>query len=198
MKKFDDNIMTYINIFLKRYFNQDITYKDLKAITDKISVEYMPKGTVLIKEGEIHNCGYYIIKGLSRSFYLKNGSEINFWFDRENNPIGSLENYFGRKSKVSVELLEDSILLKSDINALKKDSENSFITNYFLRVVIEEYAEFLENRLYTLQFKTSKEKYIHILKNDPDLLKRVSLTHIASYLGISRETLSRLRAEAIL
>jgi CRP-like cAMP-binding protein len=198
MKEFDDSIMTYIDPFLKRYFNRDITHEDLMVITDNISVKAMPKGTVLIKEGEIHNYGYFLIEGLSRSFYLKNGVEVNFWFDRENNPIGSLESYFGRESKVSVELLEDSILLKSDINALRKEAEVSFATNYFLRSVIEEYAQFMERRLYALQYKTSKERYKYFLENEPDLLRRVSLTHIASYLGISRETLSRLRSEMIL
>jgi hypothetical protein len=65
----------------------------------------------------------------------------------------------------------------------------------FINAIIEEYALFLEDKVYFSQMMSSMDKYLVLLEQDPQLFQRIPLTYIASFLGISRETLSRLRAK---
>jgi hypothetical protein len=65
----------------------------------------------------------------------------------------------------------------------------------FINAIIEEYALFLEDKIYFSQMMSSMDKYLVLLEQDPQLFQRIPLTYIASFLGISRETLSRLRAK---
>lgn len=65
----------------------------------------------------------------------------------------------------------------------------------FINAVIEEYAQFLEEKIYFSQMMNSIDKYLILLDKEPQLFQRIPLTYIASFLGITRETLSRLRAK---
>ena len=82
-----------------------------------------------------------------------------------------------------------------DLNKVNALLNTSLAANIFVRKLIEEHALFLEERIYHLQFMTAMDRYVMLLDNEPELFQRVSLTYIASYLGIRRETLSRLRAK---
>jgi CRP-like cAMP-binding protein len=82
-----------------------------------------------------------------------------------------------------------------NLRTLKPLTHSNLQIINFIRAVIEEYAQFLEDRLFNSQFMSAMERYELLLKHQPQALQRVPLTYIASYLGISRETLSRLRGK---
>jgi len=150
---------------------------------------------VLIREKQNSGFIYLLIKGAARSYYLKNGKEINTWFAFEGDVVGSLRNYNNLPSRETIELLEDSILLSFDINKIKPLlTENAEIAN-LVNLAIEEYSLYLEDKLYYTHLRSAREKYHALLTNEPKTFQRVPLTFIASYLGISRETLSRLRSK---
>jgi CRP-like cAMP-binding protein len=109
--------------------------------------------------------------------------------------IGSLHAYNNLPSRETVELLEEATLVSVNLRTLKPFIYSNLQISNFIRAVIEEYAEFLEDRLFNSQFMSSMERYELLLKHEPQALQRVPLTYIASYLGISRETLSRLRSK---
>jgi CRP-like cAMP-binding protein len=81
------------------------------------------------------------------------------------------------------------------MNELKKLSSSNLELSNLVLALVEEYAAFLHYRLNALQFQSAQERYKELLKHESEMLQRVSLTHIASYLGVSRETLSRMRAK---
>jgi CRP-like cAMP-binding protein len=91
--------------------------------------------------------------------------------------------------------LEDSELIKLNIEKIKELAQTDLSISNLLNNLWEEHAIFLEERLYQLQFMNSHERYKVLIKNTPEILQRVSLTDIASFLGLSRETLSRIRAK---
>ena len=91
--------------------------------------------------------------------------------------------------------MEDSELIKLNIEKIKELTQTDLSISNVLNSLWEEHATFLEERLYQLQFMNSQERYKVLIKDNPEILQRVSLTDIASFLGVSRETLSRIRAK---
>ena len=152
------------------------------------------KGTKLISEGKRHNYFYLIITGGAKSYYSKESREICMWFAFENEAIGTMTTYEGLPSKETVELLEGSELIRFEIEKIKELSRTSLSVIHLLNDLVIEHTLCIEERLYQLQFMSSEERYNALFETTPEILQRVSLTDIASFLGISRETLSRIRA----
>ena len=149
----------------------------------------------MISEGKRHHYIYLILKGSVKSYYSKESKEVCVWFSLENEIIGTTSTIQGGASKETLELLEDSELVKLNIEKIKELAQTDLSISNLLNNLWEEHAIFLEERLYQLQFMNSHERYKVLIKNTPEILQRVSLTDIASFLGLSRETLSRIRAK---
>lgn len=160
-----------------------------------LSIVEFKKETTLVRENQHHDFVYYVIKGAIRSYYGKDGIEINTWFAFENEIVGSFQNYQNKPSRETLQLVENSKLIAVNLRTLKPLLNSHIQISNFIRAIIDEYAQFLEDRLYATQFMSSMERYVHLLENEPRILQRIPLTCIASYLGISRETLSRLRGK---
>ncbi len=167
----------------------------LNVIVKHSSYLKSTKGTKLIYEGKIHDYIYLIIKGSVKSYYSKDSKEVCVWFSLENEIIGTTSTIQGDTSKETIELLEDSELIKLNIEKIKELTQKDLSISNVLNSLWEEHATFLEERLYQLQFMNSQERYKALIKDNPEILQRVSLTDIASFLGVSRETLSRIRAK---
>lgn len=186
------------NIHLIDYFfaNQEpeISEKTQALLRPLMSVVQLPKRHLVIKEDQYCSYIYLILKGASRSFYLHNGLEIHTWFAFENEIIGSLRNFNHQPSRENIALLEDSDLIAFDIHGLKSLMKDHIEIAHFVNDTILEYALFVEDKFFDLHMKSAHEKFSALLAETPEIFQRVPLTYIASYLGISRETLSRLRA----
>ena len=183
-----------VTAFLQRYLPPELLQTaDLARLAAQFVQVSYPRGHVLIRPDRPQGFVYYILAGASRSYYLKDGQEVNTWFAFEGEMAGSLAHYAQQPAREWVELLEPSDLIAIDLEAVRAIQDQDPLAGVFVRRVLEEYALFLEERLYSLLFMTSAERYAQLLAHEPELLQRVSLTHLASYLGISRETLSRLR-----
>lgn len=177
-----------------------VSIPNLKEIPDMQILNFInlikrPKGTKLFSEGKRHSNFYFIIKGAAKSYYLKEGKEVCLWFAFENDTLGSITTYNGAPSNETIELLEDAELICYQSNALKKLATENLAVSHLAYKMLEEHALFLEFRLYHLLFMSSKERYENLQKAAPEVFQRVSLTDIASYLGVSRETLSRIRGQ---
>ncbi len=150
--------------------------------------------TQLVKEGQYADKTYYIIKGCVRAFYIKDGKEITDWFAFENEFVCSIHSFFNRvPSPHFIEVLEDSRLLEIDRDAAEMLSRayHSFETlqkNVVIHTLLK-----LQNRVEGLLFENAHNRYQHLIGQQPDITQRIPLTHIASHLGITLETLSRIR-----
>lgn len=193
------NCITVDNLirpFLKQYSHgMAMTTDTLSELEKHMTVAKYAKDKILLTENQTHDYAYYILQGAARSYYLKDGIEVNTWFAFEGEVIGSLHAYNNLPSRETVELLQDATLVSVNLRTLKPLTHSNLQIINFIRAVIEEYAQFLEDRLFNSQFMSAMERYELLLKHQPQALQRVPLTYIASYLGISRETLSRLRGK---
>lgn len=175
--------------------NQNFSQQTKFEIIKHLSLVNFKKKHILINENQRHNFAYFVVKGAVRSYYLKDGIEVNTWFAFENDIVGSLYNFKDLPSRESIELVENSTLISINIMNIKSLMLTNIQVANFINAILEEYALFLEDKVYYSQMMTSMEKYKILIEREPQIFQRIPLTYIASFLGISRETLSRLRAK---
>ena len=179
---------------LKSFF-PNLEEESLDAFIKHASYLKSTKGTKLISEGKRHRYFYLILKGGVKSYYSKESREVCTWFAFKNEVIGTITTYEGLPSKETIELLEDSELIKFNIEKIKELTLTDLSISHLMNGIIIEHTLYLEERLYQLQFMTSKKRYKVLYESTPEIFQEVSLTDIASYLGVTRETLSRIRSK---
>ncbi|KAA9338890.1 Crp/Fnr family transcriptional regulator [Adhaeribacter soli] len=165
----------------------------LKASITEIT---FPKGHILLRADKVEPNIYFIKKGIARAFASLPDTEVTFWFGKEGDTVISMKSYVeNQKGYESIELLEDCVLYELQAGNLQKlFLEDLPISNWGRRFAEQELIK-TEERLISRQFRTASERYQQLLDEHPDLIQRVQLGHIASYLGITRGSLSRIRAE---
>ena len=160
----------------------------------KATVRSVHKKEVVVAQGQISNRIFFVVEGALRAYYLKDGNDISDWFAFEGEFICAIQSYFSDlPSPHYIESIETSALLeisKADIQYL---SEKCREFERLANVVTTQTMLRLQERIVSLQFETAQQKYLNLLRQRPNIEQRVPLTHIASYLGITIETLSRIR-----
>ena len=163
-------------------------------LNSKIKCTTKQRGDFFLKKGQVVSSLFLIDKGLVRSFFIKDHKEINLWFGFEYEFLGSITPLFTDKASFeNIEFIEDSLIyyiFSSDLNNLYL---KHLPLNAIGRKMAEEYCSVLEERIITLQTESAEQRYNSLLRKHPDATQRISLGHIASYLGITQETLSRIR-----
>jgi CRP-like cAMP-binding protein len=156
----------------------------------------LKKDDILLKEGEICRRFFLVEKGYLRTFYDKDGVEINMNFTFEGEFTTNLRSLRNRQpSETSIEAGEDTIVWIFDLDQLVEQfSDNPGLMRFIRRMALSMLLT-LEAHSDLFKIYTPAERYRHIEKNNPRLLQRISLSQMASYLGVARETLSRIRAK---
>ena len=157
--------------------------------------EYIQKSKVLIKEGSVCNTLYFVEQGMGRSYYLKeDGKEVTQWFFGVGKFMTSADSFFNQSpSYYYLETLEDSIL-----HSISYEKMNLLLAKYhkmekFVRLLSIEMLTRVAQKLNAIQFQTARERYDYMISEFPNISHRIPLGHIASYLGMTQETLSRIR-----
>ncbi len=169
--------------------------KECKADLEKCSkLLCLEKETTLVKEGQFADKTYFIVSGCARAYYLKDGKDITDWFAFEHDFICSINSFFQNiPSPHFIEVLEPSVLLEISRDNMVSLSDKHLSFDRLGKEVITKTMLQLQQRIVSIQFETAQQKYENLLKTEPNITQRVALTHIASFLGISLETLSRIR-----
>ncbi|TMM56100.1 Crp/Fnr family transcriptional regulator [Maribacter algarum] len=169
----------------------------LEAIDDIKRVGQIRKvnrGDILVREGEYSYELYYIAKGGARAYYLKDGKTITDWFAFENDFISSIVSFFlGVPSQHYIEILEDTTFMVLQLKDIEVLCDKYHDFERLARMSTTKTMLQLQQRIVSLQFKSSKERYDSLLERYPQIELRAPLGDIASYLGITQETLSRIR-----
>lgn len=190
----DAQYQTMFQMFNSFYPMQD----ELKeAIINNSDIIEVGKRVKLLSAGDISNSIYFIIKGGARVYYLdKSGRETTTWLLFENELLISVYSFFnGKPSFEYLETLEDCTLIVLKREKLNEIYMNFIEFNFIGRKLTEYYYIRNEEQANALRMLGAKERYQQLLHTQPHLLNRVSLGYIASYLGVSQETLSRIRKQ---
>lgn len=165
-------------------------------------IEAISKNTTVGKNDVLQNIGhtcktlYFVESGLLRIFYLKDGNDITESFETENSFVARAESLFSNSpSQKGIQALEKTELISINTQKLfDLFEENPEIERLFRKIIELSYVKTIQ-RIESLQFHTAEERYLNLLNEFPEIIQRVQLKHIASYLGITQVSLSRIRAK---
>ena len=138
---------------------------------------------------------YFVQSGLARIYYYKDGNEITEYFAFENDIIVRAESLFtGKPSKKAIQAVEDTVFIGIPSARLFELYDSfSDIERLFRKIIESAYVDTV-NRIESIQFHSAEERYNQLLSKNPSMIQRIPLKHIASYLGITQVSLSRIRA----
>lgn len=172
----------------------DMNEKEKQAVAECIPVVTFPKGHILLKEGQVSNESFFNVEGLVRKYYIVDGEEKTTDFYIENDSISSLQSYnLMMPSNHYLECIEESRLA-----ILSREREQELFERVsgfesLCRVSVEEELGAYQDKLAQFMMSSPEKRYMDLMKNRPELLQRVPQYHLASYLGIKPESLSRIR-----
>ncbi len=159
-------------------------------------LEY-PKNFFLLKQGKTCEYLWFLTKGAVRYFYTDNdGKDSNVWFSIDRDIVVDTPSFlYSKPAEANIQLLEDCELFAISRNSIT----NLLIKHHpfalwYIKLFEMYYVNQIEDRIGDLQFLTAKQRYEKLLAQFPSISQRISLGHIASYLNITQETLSRIRA----
>jgi CRP-like cAMP-binding protein len=180
-----------LHSFIQQLFPQ--SQVDATLIEPLLESKKLLKGDFLFREGDICHFVGLTARGCLRSFFIKDGKELTLFFHSEHSTLGDYES-FRRQTPAhfSCQAIEDSkvlILNSQVIESLEAMPDGQKL----LRLVVEDLAFQLRDRLLSLYRDSSEQRYINFLKSEPKLLQRIPQHYIASHLGIEPESLSRLK-----
>lgn len=181
------------------YFRKwsDITKEDESIILSAFETVSVRKKKDLLVAGNTCKYLYFITKGCLRSFYIDSkGVEHIYQIRMDNSWISDLESFFEQNpAKYNIEAIEDSQLLRISFERMEQLYVDVPKLERYFRILFQKaYINSLK-RLNAIMWETAMDRYNEMLKEHPDMFQRVPLTYIASYLGITPESLSRIRKQ---
>ncbi len=175
----------------------EVNKQDMNRIMSCITTHKVKRNTIILSQGEVCTQFYFLEKGCMRTYYItKEGQEKTRLISFDNSPVTALTSFITQKPSVEyIDALEDSELLSishADFVILLDEIPSWAL---FYRKMLELAFAFQNNRIEDLVTLSAKERYEKLLKEQPHYIQRLSNRVVATYLGISQETLSRLKSK---
>lgn len=184
-----DNIIQY----MKRYTTQSDA--ELEKIAEALPVTTFEKGTILLHQGEVPDKCYFVLKGCVRQYAVdENGKEITYnFFTEEQSVVIFNQQTEDKASNYTICCMEDCVLVEGDLS-IEQDMYDTYpILEKMTRKIIEENIGDIHYDFAAFMASTPEERYKTLLKKRPGLMDRVPQHQLASYLGITPESLSRIK-----
>lgn len=176
-----------------------MTHEELDLLESILVPMKFLKNEMILREGETCTNIYWVVKGLVRQFYYKNGKEVTEYMATENSIVMCIESLFlEQPTHLQIKTIEPSILIaipKADLEAVAMKSVNIQI---LYRKILEESLILSQIHADMLRFESAQDRYHKLIKRQPQLVLRAPLVYIASYLQMTPETLSRVRTAALM
>lgn len=174
----------------------DFSEEECQLFVPFIKPLSLKKGDFFLREGQAANKIAFIERGVLRIYHLSEGKEMNNHFFLENDyAVSYLDLLQNRSSRYHIQALEDCELLTFEAKALHIAYDQSKNWERFGRIIAESAYAIATNRFESFLFLSARERYLQMLHDYPRFIHRIPLYHLASYLGIERESLSRIRKE---
>lgn len=158
----------------------------------------LKKNTLFRQKGEVQDQMCFIYKGMVRQFYFKNNKDLTEHFAYENSFFFCIESFLRKvPSEILVEAIEPTILYGLPHDRFIELADQSLEIGRFYRFQLEQSLILSQRKMDMVRFETANERYARLLKEQPEIIKRAPLAYIASYLLMTPETLSRVRANLL-
>ncbi len=179
--------------FISEYIQ--LEKETINALEKRIQYESFKKNELILKQGSTANKVWFITKGLVRKFYYHEGKEVNTWIHAENEMCTSMYSYFEKKpSEENIQAIENTELISL---TYEKSLELNFYPEFsdFSRKLLTKQFACIDEFSKKFSLMNASEKYQALSETAPEIIKRAKLGYIASVMGISQETLSRIRSK---
>ncbi len=183
--------MQQLIAYIEKFVNLDSeTIEELEKLA---TIEAYAKNQYILEQGQRCNKIWFLKSGMVRKYYIHDGKEVTVWIHTENETFTSLQSYsLDIPSDEYIQACEDTAVIsitRENSEKLVKSPQIATFTNVLMG------KEFADKDIHSKAFSTkdAKGKYEYLQKIAPEIIKRAKLGHIASMLGISQETLSRIR-----
>jgi CRP-like cAMP-binding protein len=151
---------------------------------------------LLLREQTVSDYIYFVEKGAVRIFYHKHGKEVTEWIALDEQFFLSINSFFQRQpSRLIIQTLEPSLVWGIHHNTFMQLADEYHSIEKLLRKMVTSSLILSQQRMESIQFETAQERYAGLLEHSPDIINRVPGIYIASFLGITKETLSRIRSQ---
>jgi len=177
--------------YLSRYLELDDDL--IEFIKASAFIQHYPKGTVLLREGELANRTYFVLSGCIKSYAIRNGEEVILDFFTEEYTVNPLEYNTGKSASHFLECIENTVVTLATPEMEQTGFEANPAFEKLCRIMSEQMMNKQQTSFAFYKLTSPEERYIHLQENRPDLLQRVPQYQIASLLGIKPESLSRIR-----
>ncbi|WP_311442075.1 Crp/Fnr family transcriptional regulator [Hoylesella enoeca] len=175
-----------------------MTHDELDLLESILVPMKFAKGTMVLNEGEVCKNIYYIDKGLLRQFYYKNDKELTEHLGVENTIVMCIESLFQEEpTHLMVETLEPTILYALPKQKLEQVALHNVNIQILYRKILEESLILSQVHADLVRFESAQDRYKKLCKLMPQVVLRAPLVYIASYLQMTPETLSRVRAASL-
>lgn len=186
-----------IKIYLNHIKNicPELTEKELEKFSEKLTIIKIEKNDFYIQSGQIQKQGGFLVKGLIRAFHTDDfGNEKNIYFIPENEYTFHYASFMENKpSPLSFQCLEESTIVNFSTNHLQNTYNKIPKFEKYGRLIVETKLKIQQERLESLLFQNAEERYIDFTKHYSQLFNRISISQLCSYLGVERQTLTRIR-----
>ena len=180
-------------IFSSLYPPSEAFLADLEGLAEPV---FLPRKSEWVSEGSVCKKVLFLQKGLLYSSYEEDKYTVTTWFMKENDFVISVESFLQQTpSKETITALEDCEGLALSYTTLRQLAEKHHCFLFIYSRLIEHYYLLSEQRAFNLRKREATDRYRFLLSHHPEIIRRVPLTLIASYLGVNLETLSRIRAK---
>lgn len=173
----------------------DLTDKELRYLTDDLIVREYNSKEIVFNRDYVHNEVGFVVKGLIRAYYInQSGEQKTAWFVDELSYVSDYPSFLnGSPSNYIFESLEPSVIVFLPKKTMNDGYQKSVKLERYGRIIAEEVLKYMQERIEGFLFKSATLRYQEFISANKNLLHRVSVGHIASYLGIERQSLTRIR-----
>lgn len=186
-----------IEIYLKHIKNvcPELMEKELAKFSEKLTIRNIKKNDFYIKAGQIQKQGGFLVKGLIRAFHTDDfGNEKNIYFVPENEYTFHYASFMDNKpSPLSFQCLEKSTIVNFSSEHLQNAYNEIPKFEKYGRLIVEAKLKMQQERLESFLFQNAEQRYIEFTNQYPQLFSRISISQLCSYLGVERQTLTRIR-----
>lgn len=193
----NDEYLCCMDAFIEKLCGKyKVSETDIQTLLDCMEEVHFKKRELIVREGTKNNNLYFIRTGIWRAYYHKEGVDTTIWFASDGEAAFSVWGYVDNAySLINIEAMCDSIAYRISRTALNQLFSSSIgLANLGLRLMDHQLL-LQENWLISSGSPRAKKRYLTLIKETPELLQYVPLKHIASYLWITPQSLSRIRAE---
>ena len=175
-----------------------MTHDELDILESVLVPMKFTKGEIILKEGDVCEHIYYVERGLTRQFYFKNGKELTEHIGVEHSIVMCIESLFKEKpTYLQLEALEPTLVYAMPKHRLEEVALHNVNIQILYRKMLEESLIISQVHADMLRFETAQDRYLKLCKQSPQVVLRAPLVYVASYLQMTPETLSRVRAASL-